>query len=85
MAVLIKANGEESVVTDLSLENLQKLVDGYIEIVPTIDGRLLVLNEEGKIIGLPKNPKATKLTNGIINQGDYIVGDVVVGTKKEID
>ena len=62
---------------DFKLQELQKLVGGYIEIIHLDDERIMVVNEEGKLIGLPTNEKATMMLErfGIVN---YIVGDVVV-------
>jgi hypothetical protein len=37
--------------------------EDMIELYPLPDGRLMVLNEEGKLIGLPRNGKATVLCN----------------------
>jgi hypothetical protein len=79
-ALIIKANGEEIPVqpangTDFSLEELQNIVGGYIETVMLPNGNLLVLNEEGKLEGLPLNTTATDLYN---NPYDAIVGDVLV-------
>ena len=37
------------------LEDLQKIVGGYIETVPAYDGALLVCNEEGAIRGFDPN------------------------------
>lgn len=38
-----------------SLENLQKIVGGYIETVPVGEKHVLIVNEEGKLQGLPVN------------------------------
>jgi hypothetical protein len=48
MAEWIKVNGDITTVepkngTDFKLDELQKYVDGRIEIVPTKDGRIIVL------------------------------------------
>ena len=40
-----------------TLEELQKLVGGYIEVYD-VDSMQIVLNEEGRLIGLPVNKKA---------------------------
>lgn len=62
--------------TDFSLEELQKVVGGYIEVVGTVDpSRIMVLNEEGKLKRLSVNQKATALYP---NLADIIVGDVLV-------
>jgi len=85
MASLIKVEGDIEEVTDMSLQSLQELVGGYIQIVPTNDGRQMVLNEEGKLKGLLINPRATHLTRGVVADNDLIVGDVVVAGMKEIE
>lgn len=66
------------------LNVLQAAVGGYIEIVPGFDvyefeGEwrpcVAYCNEDGKIIGLPKNDTATALWLG---SHDVLVGDVVI-------
>ena len=73
MATIIHFDGREEEVqprngTDFKLAELKPIVgegadpgDDHIEIYPLPDGRIMVLNEEGKIIGLPRNEKATAL------------------------
>lgn len=83
-ARLIKANGESERIypsnwSDFTLNELQLYVDGYIEIVP-IGEFLLIVNEEGKLKGLPYNEKATELIQLVSN--DYIVGDAVYCEKE---
>ncbi len=85
MATIIRADGSTEPLTDMSLPSLQGAVGGYIEIVATNDGRLLVLDEEGKCKNKPVNEKATALTRGIVADDDLIVGDVVLADDKEID
>ena len=55
------------------LEELQAIVGGYIECVYLNDGMTMVVNEEGKLKGLPCNDLATEI---IRNSGIY---DVIVG------
>ena len=43
-----------------SLEEAQKVVGGYVEIIPVSDGQLIV-NEEGRLMGLPGNPLASEV------------------------
>lgn len=64
-----------------NLSELQSIVEGYIEIVYLKDGRLMIINEEGKF-GLTRNQEATKLFNS--RNGDYISGNVLVTTKNFI-
>jgi hypothetical protein len=61
-----------------TLEELQKIVGGNIEIVSLNDGNFMVLNEEGKLKNLPLNRKASDLFNtGGRLWYDPIVGDVL--------
>lgn len=63
-----------------SLSQLQSLVGGYIEFVSLPDfGLEMVVNEEGKMNGLPLNLPATMYWNRQYDKTlDYIVGDVVL-------
>jgi hypothetical protein len=86
VAELIKASGE---VTDtqptkggkrpkFTLEELQGFVGGYIELVDLGSRDVMVVNEEGRIHGLPINMKASARANRLI------VGDVVVCKRGEV-
>ena len=62
-----------------SLKELQTLVGGYIEVIALRDGKLMVLNEEGKLEGLAVNEVATEFAQSAgIHPADVIVGNVVV-------
>ena len=77
---VIPENGE-----DFSLEEMQKIVGGYVEIIGCNDQNFVcILNEECKIQELPLNEKATALVNKIISPIDFIVGDVLVAELKYI-
>jgi hypothetical protein len=68
-----------------SLQELQAFVGGYIEVVRALDGMWLVLNEDGKGLGLPANDLATGTywaAGGVPR--DVVVGDVVLATSVEI-
>jgi hypothetical protein len=69
-----------------SLDELQDLVGGYIEVVRTIDNRFMVINDMGKVIEphLPLNKNATRIYRfGLV---DPIVGPaVVVDTLEELE
>ena len=85
MATLIKSNGVQQEVspkngTDFSLEELQGFVGGYIEIIYLDDTKIMVVNEEGKLNGLPYNERATAMVYFL----DAIVGDVLVCESKEV-
>jgi len=69
-----------------TLENLQALVGGYIEVIPgftKFNGQPCIVlgDEEGKLKHKPTNNRATiewaRCLNG---SGDYLVGDIVVLT-----
>lgn len=64
--------------TDFQLDELQKIVGGYIEIVSLLDNEIMVVNEEGKLTDLPINENATEIYNEVDGFYDYIVGDVLV-------
>lgn len=86
-ALVIKAD-ETQVLIDLEQEvqTLQNAVGGYIEAIVMTDDWIMYGNEEGNLMGLPFNPKASALvvsmceTLGVpVPQGaDNLVGDVVV-------
>lgn len=79
-AYLIKTTGEVTEVKpangkEFTLEELQGYVEGYIEATQTEDGRTLIVNEEGKLDGLPFNTTASELYN---RPFDVIVGNAVL-------
>lgn len=65
--------------SDFALEEVQKLVDGYIEIVYLKNDWIMIVNEEGKYTK-GENYSATLLAHmhGAIGAHDYICGDVVL-------
>ena len=93
-AILIKVDGTQTDVTPkdgdhFSYEELRAFVcpnkDGLIEIVPLPSGKLLVCNEEGKILGFQKNEVATEMWKQEYpiakyphNNDELIVGDVLI-------
>lgn len=85
MATIYKTNGEVIETTpkngkDFSLEEMQAIVGGYIEIVYLDNGKLMIVNEEGKINGLPLNDNASML----VGYTDLIMGDVLVCESKQV-
>ena len=56
-------------------------VGGMVEVVQFPNGDLLLLNEEGKLMGLPVNEKASKLWSETFTKDKYAFGhdDFVVG------
>ena len=76
-AIIKRPDEEYGHMTHISdtLENLQKTVEGHIEILPLGRGVIAVLNEQGKILGLDLNMKVP---------GDILVGTIVLcGTSGE--
>lgn len=58
MKALIKNPGDESfreIITENDLKSLQRLVGGYIETVTLATDACIICNEEGRIMGMPRN------------------------------
>ena len=68
------------------MPELQAIVGGYIEAIYFRGGAILFCNEHGKQLNLPYNDAATSLARewAFLPADDYIVGDVVVGTRQEM-
>ena len=64
-----------------SLKAAQEFVGGYIEGITFPNGDYLIINEEGKLMGLPLNPEATTLWKATFDNDNYVTGrnDFVVG------
>lgn len=83
MARIIKTDGTERNVeprngSDFSLSEMQRIVGGFIECVTLANGQLMVVNEEGVILEMPYNKKASEL------YGQPIVGNVLVCDSNQI-
>ena len=78
---IYKSNGEVQERTfskeNISLREMQEVVGGYIEFLYLKNNLVMIVNEEGKIIGLPFNANASQLLKDN-NINDVIVGDVLV-------
>lgn len=83
MAKVIHVDGTITEITNPSLQDLQGAVGGFIETTLAIDDKILVVNEEGKLQGLPVNPAASQLLKFPLS--DVIVGDAVLCTYEELD
>ncbi len=64
MATIIYADGRTEEVQprnghDFQLDELRAIVNGYTEAIATRDGRVMIINETGRIEGLPRNEQAT--------------------------
>lgn len=64
--------------TTFELEEMQKIVGGYIEIIRLKDGRIIIVNEEGLPQGLPVNIEATNILRRDHSTTQYIVGNAIV-------
>lgn len=83
MGIILKSNGTKVESGKLSVKKLQTVIGGWIQICHTIDGRVMVVNEDGKLRNLPYNSEATKLY--IYGEVEQIVGDVVICEIDEIN
>jgi hypothetical protein len=88
VAQLIKADGTTAEVRpadgeSFTLVEMQEFVGGYIEIFAVGEGEMVV-NEEGKLLGLPFNREATRLAGPYLFAHDPgVFGDVLVCTPYE--
>ena len=71
----------DNVKDEPTLKSAQEFVGGYVEGIPFPNGDYLIVNEEGKLMGLEVNEKATKLWRDTFDNDNYITGrkDFVVG------
>ena len=87
---------EFKIITDKKDEpkyaEVKEFVGGMVECVWWPNGDLLLLNEEGKPMGLPLNEKASKLwsetfdnDNYITGRKDYVVGPAILIKAKALD
>ena len=90
MALWIRTTGATETVTprngtSFTVEELQALVGGYYEALRLDDGRIMWINEEGRMNDLPRNRVANDLLTmcSFSMQPADIVGDVVIATMAE--
>ena len=71
----------DDVKNEPTLKSAQDFVGGYVEGITFPNGDYLIINEEGKLMGLPLNEKASKLWKDTFDNDNYITGrdDFVVG------
>jgi len=89
-AEIIFANGKTKKIkpknnTDFTLEELQKIVKGSMQIVQISHNKIMVMNEEGKILDppLPFNHKATAIYRFAFKGiKDIILGDILICNKE---
>lgn len=89
MAKIYKANGEIIDIEpkngkDFKCKELNEIVGGHFELVNLLFDRFMVVNEEGKLMGLPINEKATTIFQTELGPYDIIVGDCLVCKTSQI-
>ena len=57
-----------------TLESAQGFVGGYVEGITFPNGDYLIVNEEGKLMGLPLNPEGTALWRSTFTKDKYAFG-----------
>ena len=57
-----------------TLKSAQEFVGGYVEGITFPNGDYLIVNEEGKLMGLPLNPEATLLWRATFDNDNFITG-----------
>ena len=91
MAEIIYPNGESLPFEpkdgkEFSLKELQDAVGGLIEVVSLSNGKLMIINEEGKFKNLESNHVATELfTPESRIFPDHIVGNAIVMEREEME
>jgi len=63
------------------LKAAQEFVGGMVQGIEFPNGDYMIMNEEGKLMGLPLNPEATTLWRATFTKDKYLFGhdDFVVG------
>lgn len=89
MAKIYKEDGTQKEVEPqngkyFTLRELQEIVGGLIEMVYLKNKRVMVVNEEGKILGLDLNVEATEIVSTEIGMFDIIVGTALVCETSQI-
>lgn len=85
MAVIIKVSGEKENIEPangklFTLEELQTAVNGYIQLIPISDNKLMVVDEEGLLkADAQLNIEASRIA------GQRIVGDVLIIDNDQIE
>jgi hypothetical protein len=88
MATLIHPSGKIEAITPtngtpFTAHEIHTLVDGLLECLALPDGRLMWIDEEGKLKRKLTNVVATLMALDVLLHGDVIVGDAVITTRAE--
>ena len=57
-----------------NLKTAQDFVGGHVECITFPNGDVLIVNEEGKLMGLPLNPEGTALWRATFTKDKYAFG-----------
>jgi len=86
-ALIFKTNGEMVDVEyndPIKLEEMQQAVGGYIEPIYLPEGKVMLVNEDGKWTGLEPNLNATAYLKSSMDYfNDVIVGDALLLDKQQ--
>jgi hypothetical protein len=90
MATLILEDGSAKDIRPADLKQGFTLTELYaalrcdvVEAVRLTNGRILVVDENGKLVGRPVNELATMLARGVLQAHDVIVGPALLCTRLE--
>ncbi len=90
MATLIREDGGAKDLMPADLKQGFTLAELYavlgcdvVEAVRLKNGRILVIDENGKLVGRPVNELATMLARGVLQAHDVIVGPALLCTRQE--
>ena len=82
----------DDVKNEPTLKSAQDFVGGYVEGITFPNGDYLIINEEGKLMGLPLNPEATTLwrthftkETHAFGYDDFVVGPAMVIQKNALN
>jgi len=64
----------DNVKDEPDLKSAQKFVGGMVQGIEFPNGDYMIMNEEGKLLGLPVNEEATKLWRSTFTKDKYLWG-----------
>ena len=64
----------DNVKDEPTLESAQEFVGGMVQGIEFPNGDYMIMNEEGKLLGLPVNEEATKLWRSTVTRDKYLFG-----------
>ena len=64
----------DNVKDEPDLKSAQSFVGGMVQGIEFPNGDYLIMNEEGKLMGLPLNPEATTLWRSTFTEDKYLFG-----------